>query len=250
MGCLEKIDIVQIPFHDYKKWINEGFRTRDAHLFNEFKKNKNVNKILVINRPTSLAEIIIKRKKWKTKTDNVVIKQKFWQVIEIEKNVYCLDIFSFDFLKVIFERKKWWHSIFENKKIIKIINDTLDLLEFKNKVLFLENPMATGLIEKIGEEKVVFDAIDNWLFHPQMKSIHKLVKNNYEYLGRKSDCIFTVSQNLCEYFKEMNSNTFWISNGVDIEWFEDSIVGESEKREMPVIGYMGKIQERVDFEII
>ena len=250
MGCIEKIDIVQIPFHDYKKWINEGFRTRDAHLFNEFKKNKDVNKILVINRPTSLAEAIIKRKKWKTKIDNVVIKRKFWQVIEIEKNVYCLDIFSFDFLKVIFERKKWWHNIFENKKIIKIINDALNLLDFKNKVLFLENPMATGLIGKIGEKKVVFDAIDNWLFHPQMKSIHKLVEKNYEFLGSKADCIFTVSYNLCEYFKEMNLNTFWISNGVDIEWFEDSIVDENEKREKPVIGYMGKIQERVDFNII
>ena len=34
------MDIIVFPFHDYKKWLNEGFRTRDAHLFEHFKKRR------------------------------------------------------------------------------------------------------------------------------------------------------------------------------------------------------------------
>ena len=29
---MKKLNLILIPFHDYKKWISEGFRTRDAHL--------------------------------------------------------------------------------------------------------------------------------------------------------------------------------------------------------------------------
>ena len=60
------INVVMIPFHDYKKWKEEGFRTRDAHVCEHFSENGEVNKILVINRPTSLAEVMLKQKDWRT----------------------------------------------------------------------------------------------------------------------------------------------------------------------------------------
>lgn len=52
------VNVVIVPFHDYKKWNEEGFRTRDAHVCEHFSENSEIEKILVINRPTSLAEVL------------------------------------------------------------------------------------------------------------------------------------------------------------------------------------------------
>ena len=68
------MDIVMIPFHDCKKWLREGFRTRDAHLAEHFCQDPRVGKILVINRPTSLAEVLLKRTSWNTSTISDVVK--------------------------------------------------------------------------------------------------------------------------------------------------------------------------------
>ena len=40
------MDIVMVPFHDYKKWIKEGFRTRDSHLYQHFEQREDINKII------------------------------------------------------------------------------------------------------------------------------------------------------------------------------------------------------------
>ena len=49
-----------IPFHDWRKINNEGFRTRDAHLIEHFQKKNNVKRLIIINRPTTKAELLFK----------------------------------------------------------------------------------------------------------------------------------------------------------------------------------------------
>lgn len=242
-----KKDIIMVPFHDYKKWISEGFRTRDAHLFEHFKQNEQVNKILVVNRPVSLIEMIFKRKNWKTRAGNVIWKKRYCELREIETNVYCIDFFLTDLFKVVIQRKKWWYTAFNYEKIQKAIKEAVNILNMNNKTLFLENPMAVGIIGKLSEDKFVFDAIDNWLYHPQMKKNYDLIKKNYEFIEQKADVIFTVSKELRELFLK-NKNVYWIPNGVDISRFDKAIT--KDKREYPTIGYIGKIQERVDFNLV
>lgn len=242
-----KKDLIIVPFHDYKKWIKEGYRTRDSHLFEHFKNNEMVEKILVVNRPVSLAEILLKHKNWKTPIGQVIYKENQFQLIQIEDNTYCIDFFSFDFLKVILQGKKWWYTAFNNEKVQESIRKAAQYIGMKNKVLFLENPMAVSIIGKLEEDEFVFDAIDNWLYHPQMIKNYNLIKSNYELIEEKADAIFTVSESLKQLFCK-NPNVYWIPNGVDIHKFDRAIV--TEKRKIPTIGYMGKIQDRVDFDLI
>lgn len=246
---MKKVDLIILPFHDYKKWLNEGFRTRDAHLFEHFRKNKNVNKILVINRPVSLGEELIKQKNWKTETKyKEIYAEKNWRIVQTGINSYYLDIFINDVFKVILQRKKWWNTVFNYKKTIEIINKACDILELENKCVFLQNPMAIGVIGKVNENLVAFDAIDNWLYHPQNRRYKSLIKENYNYIDLNSDIIFTVSDNLKSLFKN-NKNINWVANGVDIEFFSKSI-SPRESREKITIGYVGKIQDRIDFKLV
>lgn len=236
-----------VPFHDYKKWLNEGFRTRDAHLCQHFEKDASVEKILVVNRPTSLAEAILKRNSWKTDHGSEIYCKHGIRLSQMSEKVYCLDFFLTDFFKVAKQRKMWWFTAFKYQKVLDGINDALNQLDMADSILMLQNPMAVGVVERVRCKSFVFDAIDNWLYHPQMKD-KQLIKENYDYVDTKADLILTVSQSLTHTF-QTNKNVRWVPNGVDVEYFADAIKPTHESNAI-VIGYVGKIQERVDFDLI
>lgn len=246
---MEEKDLIILPFHDYKKWLSEGFRTRDAHLFEGFKKHKDVNKILVINRPVSLAEMLIKRQGWKTKYQGKVIcSRRNWQIVQVDENSFYLDMFFMDTVKLAVERKKWWYTVFNYKRTIEIINEACNVLNMNNRCVLLQNPMAVGVIGKLNENSIAFDAIDNWLHHPQNLKYKDLLTKNYKLIEEKSDYIFTVSKDLKNLFAG-NKNVSWIANGVDKEFFAKSI-SNKKKNEKLTIGYVGKIQDRIDFQLV
>lgn len=241
------MNIVMIPFHDCKKWIGEGYRTRDAHLAENFVKNDKVEKLLVINRPVSLAEKLLKKQNWVTLPSKTVTESKNFRIGLLDNGIYCLDTYVPDFFKVAIEKKSWWFTAFTYDFVKNSINKALEFLGMKDAVLLLQNPMAIGAVESVKCRKFVFDAIDNWLYHPQMSKIKKVVSKNYDYVDKNADMILTVSKALTETFSE-NKNVNWVSNGVDIDYFTSAF--KTEKSEKPVIGYVGKIQDRVDFDLV
>lgn len=240
------MNIIMVPFHDYKKWKKEGFRTRDAHVCEHFSRDNKIDKILVINRPTSLAEIILKREPWKTPEGEVEYKTNRVQLSKMSENVWCLDIFLLDFFKVAIQKKMWWFTAFNYIKVTSAIKEALEYLEMTDSILLLQNPMAIGVAKNIKYQKFVFDAIDNWLYHPQMPN-KELIKENYEYVDKNADLIMTVSEALMKTFPN-NKNIHWIPNGVDVDYFAKA---KKEFRSVgKVIGYVGKIQDRVDFGLV
>lgn len=240
------LNIVMVPFHDYKKWEEEGFRTRDAHVCEHFSANNEIGKILVINRPTSLAEILLKRKSWRTLGGKVEYRRRNVQLTKMKDNVWCLDVCLPDFIKVALQKKKWWFTAFNYASVINAIKEASEYLQIDNAILLLQNPMAIGTIKQLKVKSVVFDAIDNWLYHPQMPD-KKLIKDNYTYIDKHANLIMTVSQALLNMFPR-NTNKHWIPNGVDIEYFNAAI---KEQMADPItIGYVGKIQDRIDFDLI
>ena len=240
------INLIIVPFHDYKKWNEEGFRTRDAHLCEHFAKQKEIGRILVVNRPTSLAEMFIKRKSWKSKGEKLEYSHKNTQLSKMQDKTWCLDIFVPDFIKVFYQRKTWWFTSFNYEKVSRAINEACSYLDIEDSILLLQNPMAIGVVNGVKKKKVVFDAIDNWLYHPQMNN-KKLIEENYNFVDKNADLIMTVSKALLDVFPT-NKNKHWIPNGVDIEYFKAA--KKTERDDTITIGYVGKIQDRVDFDLV
>ena len=240
------MNIVTVPFHDYKKWLSEGFRTRDAHVFEHLARRSEVEKILVVNRPTSMAELIVKRQGTHIKEGSQLYKRKGVCLTQTGEKTFCIDIFLPDFLKVARQGKAWWFTAFRYKRVTDAINEALGYLGMESPLLLLQNPMAIGAYEGLNCGKFVFDAIDNWLYHPQMKD-KELIKNNYRLVEKNADMIMTVSQALTELFPE-NKNVRWIPNGVDVDYFKGAF--KSEPSEKMTVGYIGKIQDRVDFGLV
>ena len=167
------------PFHDYRKWEKEGYRTRDAHFFQQLEKRKDVDNIIIVNRPLSLAERIIKGDSLKN-IGFFVFNDENFSIRKISEKTYVFDFYTSDFIKVIIENRKWWDTIFRSKKITNKIKLGLKFLEISDYILLIQNPMAIGLAESLNYNLFVFDVIDNWLEHPQMRSIVSTIKSNYK----------------------------------------------------------------------
>lgn len=243
------MDLVIFPFHDTKKWINEGWRTRDAHLVKHFEKDSRVGRILVVSRPVSLAETVVRHQGWRTPGLEPIAEGPSRQLSKLSDKTFCLDTKLPDFMRVARERKAWWFSAFENPRTIDSVNWAIDRLGFNQTVLLIQNPMAVAAARHLDRSLFAFDAIDNWLHHPQMRSNHDQVARSYDYVRGHADLILTVSKALADDFSNAKTNSVkWVPNGVDPEFFAPA--RRAYDGGVLTVGYMGKIQDRVDFDLV
>ncbi len=149
-------------------------------------------------------------------------------------------------------------SVFSWKIIARELKKIQKELNLNNVILWSYNPIFTQFIDKLESELLIFDTVDNWSEHPSYVKLvgkSKLLKN-YQQLADKADIVFTVSKELLDFYKHLDrkANTHWIPNGVDFEHFNDENLLQKEnfltKIEKPIIGYLGTIQERLDFTLI
>lgn len=248
-----KIDLIVFPMHDWKKCEKEGFRTRDAHLIRHFEKNNNIGKILIVDRPFTLLEMILKRRSLRPKRGEVVKKESFLSLTKVSKKIHVLDIFSAQIFQPLILRRDWWDYIFRKEPIIRSINDASLLLKLENRVLFLFNPLSTGVIGKLGEKLVVFDALDNWIRHLEMKDRRGWIARGYEIIKREACVIFANSENTQKLMENPKTKPILVTNGVDKNFFKvkENIIPEDIKNiPKPIIGYAGKIAKRINVELL
>lgn len=248
-----KIDLIVFPMHDWVKCEKEGFRTRDAHLIKCFEKNKNIDKILVVDRPVTLPEILLKKKFWRVRKGKAIKKRSSSFLTKVSEKIYVLDIFSYQVIQPLIYKRDWWDYIFRRSEIIKKINDAISFLNLNNRVLFLWTPMATGVIGKLGEQMVAFDTLDNWTRHPEMKDKRGWIKRGYEIIKDRADVIFANSKETQKFMSNPKTNPIFIPNGVDKDFFqikENKIPKDLKNIAKPIIGYAGKIAKRLDADLV
>lgn len=97
----------------------------------------------------------------------------------------------------------------------------------------------------------IFDAVDNWSLHASYEKESKIIKRDYQLISGRADIIFTVSDGLRSLFPEKKAH--WVPNGVDLDAFAHAR-GQAPQDiaglKRPIIGYVGTVQERLDFELM
>lgn len=251
---MKKIDLIILPMHDWKKCEAEGFRTRDGHLMQHFEHNERVRKILVIDRPISIPEMILMRRNWRVKSGKTVRRTPSSYISQVSNKTYVLDIFSSDIIKPLTLKRNWWDYVFKQERILKLISEAANYLELQSRVLFLWSPLSTGVIGRVQEKFIVFDALDNWYEHPGMIESRELVKKGYEVIKKKSELIFTNAESIKEFLKNGNCEVIYIPNGVDTSHFDvndkESIPEDIKNIPRPLIGYGGKLDKRIDVSLV
>lgn len=249
-----KFDLLIFPLHDWKKCLKEGFRTRDAHLIQEFEKNPAVRNILIVDRPVSPLEMAVKRYWWLVRDGRLIYKKGCTALTRISEKIHVLDMLSFEFLKPLVMKKQWWSYKYLHRNTVEEIKNALKELSFDNTVLFIWHPSLAGQIGKYNEKITVFDALDNWTKHPEVRDGVSDNERGYDMLKEKADIIFTNSVALKDFMTGAKSQVYCIPNGVSPDVFKENsnndVPGDMKYIKKPVIGYAGKLAQRIDIELI
>jgi len=248
------MNLVIIPFHDWRKNCKEGFRTRDAHFIQAFEKNKNVSKILIINRPTSLLEILIKN--FSRYLSGEIIKSKRgFELVKISQKVYVVDFISHDFLGQIIKKHKWFISKYQSKSYIDFINESIAFLGMDNHKLIIQNVFSGGISNKLKSTKVLFDAWDNFLKFPAYSKIYKQLNKLYQKLSINSDMWISNSTENINFFnrKFKVKNLRLIKNGVTSDLFLGSskdLPTDLANIPRPIVGFGGKVTHLLNVDLM
>ncbi|MBI4121851.1 MAG: glycosyltransferase [Parcubacteria group bacterium] len=103
---------------------------------------------------------------------------------------------------------------------------------------------------ELAHSQTVFDAVDDWSLHASYKKEAAMLRQNYQRIGELAARIFTVSQGLVNNFPAGKAQ--WVPNGVDLDAFAkpNSPAPEIKPLPKPIIGYIGTVQERLDFKLL
>lgn len=249
-----KLDLIVFPMHDWKKCEKEGFRTRDAHLVLKMAESSKVNKILFVDRPISIAEMLIKKRRWRVSSGEVISRKRDKCLTRVGNKIFVLDILVYSIFRPLLLRRAWWSFIFTDRRIITSIKEAQQHLKMINPVLFIWSPLSFGVINKLDESLVVFDALDNWARHPEMTDARDEILRGYNVITKRADLIFANSVALRSFFAKRKREVILIPNGVDIDFFDvkskNSIPKDLQNLKKPIVGYAGKIAKRIDVSLL
>jgi teichuronic acid biosynthesis glycosyltransferase TuaH len=252
------MNLVAIPFHDWKKCEREGFRTRDAHFLQAFGEHGLVDKLLVINRPISIAEILLYRRNWRVKQGKLLWKKGNCYLSQVGPKTYTLDIVVGEFIQPLRLKRHWVPYIFGQPMVLQAVTGALHYLAMDSSyALFLSAPLFVPLAEKLSPGVFVLDAQDNLLKHSLYADTPGLAAY-YQYCQQRADLLFAnsaeTSQWLSQGLPPDHAGATHLSNGVDDRMFDPSrpypVPADVAAIAQPRVGYAGKMQELFDVALM
>lgn len=248
------MNLVVVPFHDWKKCEREGFRTRDAHLIQEFGRHPSVRKVLVVNRPTSLAEMALLRRGWRVQSGRVVERSQRVCVTQVGTKTYTLDVLAPEVLRPALLRRNWTPRVMAEGYVGDAVRGAMEAVGIDRPyALLIFEPWFVPLVEQLCPDVFALDALDNMLKHAMYKDMPNL-ESYYRTCQRKADALFANSQETTAMLARSRPDALHIPNGVDASMFgrtaDLSCPDDMVSLPRPVIGYAGKMQEMVDAELV
>jgi glycosyltransferase involved in cell wall biosynthesis len=248
------MNLIIIPFHDWRKSQKEGFRTRDAHIIKSISGISSINNIIVVNRPTTHLELFYNRQNKKIKGE-VVFKEGRFTMYKVDTKTYVVDFISLDVIKQVLKKHLWFIDKYANKGYLEFINKACGSLKIDEVNLISQNIFAYNLAVRVNATNKIFDAWDNFLKFPAYQYLRKNLEDGYTELSNNNFYWITNSEENVSLFKAKFGvkKIKLIKNGVKSD-FVDSVHNEIPedllKIKRPIIGFGGKISYLLDIELI
>ena len=246
------MNLVCIPYHDWRKIEMEGARTRDAHLMSHLGENPSIDRLIVLNRPITYTEMVLKRRNRRLNGE-VVFSKGSGSLYKVSEKTYVVDFLSSDIVSPIFKKKLWFFDGFGSKEFINFFYECLKYLEVEDYSIFSQNIFACNFVENISGALCIFDAWDNFLQFPDNKPIMNELERAYQIFGNLAQSWTTNSQKNLTFFESYikSKRCRLVTNGVDIDIFRANYDIPADLLEIPQprIGFGGKISHLFDYEL-
>jgi teichuronic acid biosynthesis glycosyltransferase TuaH len=223
----------------YSDWTESGVVNRNYHILQTLAKDERVNKIIAVDfLPFNWKRAL------KTIWKDQIKKDRRGEVLYGDLTTQAWQVSS----KVIVYST--FDSVLNKKNVVKKLNNlTAKVGMRENLIVWNFNPLFTNYFDLLNQKLNIFDAVDNWIHHSSYASRKKLLTRNYRITKEKSDLIYTVSQDLKEFFDSPKAK--WLPNAVDFDHFQTQERIESlEKIDRPIIGFLGILQDRIDIDLL
>lgn len=220
-----------VGYRDAYFWNEFGTSVRDLQIAEILSREYEV---IFINRPVSIYERLLNKRKEKSSYKNYSQKITF------------IDTTSFDFIGPLKGR------VWTEKCYGKLLHEVLEKYtkNYEDKVIVIDfTPLAKIEYFKRQNVSYWYDLIDNFAIHNRFsKAEKKLVKEKYAYVDKHADLITGVSDKSIMGFT--NPNTYVMPNGIYLE-SKTSVNSSSIKfEEVCDLGFVGFITDKFDVEFI
>lgn len=237
---MKQFDVIMFNMSNYSEW-DEGVSNRNWHILRQLANRPEIGKILAVDYlPLTWKRAVRNYKEDLVLNikDGQVLKRKLTSKIsKLGDNIYVYSDISF-----------WLRP----QQVMKKIKRTALELNFGDFVVWSFFPFIAPYWHDLGQKLTIFDAVDNWLLHSSYTKQKTRLEQSYELIKTSADLIFTVSHGLLNFF-DNQPNVYWIPNGVDLKHYSKKfalINRDIANIPKPIIGYIGVIQDKVDFELI
>jgi glycosyltransferase involved in cell wall biosynthesis len=209
--------------HGEVKLRKEGYRTRDGHVLEWLGRLRPDLPVTVRSRPEPFPRVSLARRhgyanpgwRWESPQPLTVPPLK--------------------------AKREWW------VKSLKF--EPSDQVSYDAAIVW--NPIAGAhLLERtVRADRIVVDLLDDWSVHVAFEPIHPQLEEAYARVFDLADVITANSEGTVKLAARFGHEAVLLTNGVDAERFEAAGDSRADDTEI-VVGYAGKLSERLDLEMV
>ena len=250
----ETVDLLIVPFHDYKSGERQGFRDRDTHLLEYLISQGRFRKVLIVDRPVSLVEMAARGGGWRVAAGRRMAGGLGWRLSMLVEGVFVIDVLQPALVGPLLLRRGWWGRAYASRRLARLVRNACTRIGLRDTVALLHHPFAIRLLDRVPYQRLVFDAMDNFGKIEHFGRVRTIVEGQYREILRKAHRILAVSSEAKRNVFADDAKVAVLPNGVDVELFETA--GESlDSRSIkgkggPIVGYVGTLAERVNVELL
>jgi glycosyltransferase involved in cell wall biosynthesis len=187
-------DLILIPFHDWRKCLREGFRTRDAHLIEAFSKGGAFGKVLVVSRPITRLELAVFRQP-RDPGQVISLRGSRWHVFKDVRGCHVFEYFDPGLITQALEGKAWFFKAYVSEGMRDGLREAIEEIGLDRPTVLSMNIRSAGLAASLAARgfPIAFDAWDNWLRFPLRHRLQHLVQEGYATFARIAPLWFTNS---------------------------------------------------------
>lgn len=254
-GEARGIDLVVMPYHDYRKSEIEGFRGRDSHFLEMLiAEAPRFRSILIIDRPVSLIERLLLKRSWHLASGRIAERGPDWRLTRIAPNVYVLNCLNMALVKPVRMGQCWWDDAFASSRLASIAKRVFETLELRRPVALLHHPFGIGLLNRLEYGALLFDVVDNFVALDHFKTKHPQIKRHYRDVAARAERIFSVTPAAAAYLFGCPEKVSVLPNGVSPEFIRTAVVkhdlGQLKALPRPVVGYIGSLSSHFDANLL
>jgi teichuronic acid biosynthesis glycosyltransferase TuaH len=238
-----------LMMHTTEKLKTEGLRTRDAHFLEALDAHPRVSRILVVDRPATRAERILQRRAGRSEREAIMSELGL-------RKTELLAAESTAIVRPLYLRSQWWRCAFEPANLT-----AASLIEINRAMHHADAALCfVPTAHALWADRVptVFDLLDNWLVHPQLGARNDArFEMHYRRSFDRAGWITANSEGTAELAARFGRSATVVPNGVDLELFQHRARATAAAWQERLNGlprpwrvYAGKMQERVDVELL